>query len=221
MNTGFLRLYIYTFRYFEKEKQKINSLKLSGYICFASYILTLSKWYFGCRQSYISADAEVAVFIHNLPAAQTALLKSHCRGGNAHSYACLHLFLHASTKVSCVGFIMRCPFREMRRMLLFWPTDCRKRQSVVLCLHTPFPREYTVSRGDPNLAMPRNDIKYFVRNKTNKELTSLKSQNFDAIKPHKYTVSCGDPVTVLDGFVRRHLLGFPSPRKQREFYNKI
>ena len=37
-------------------------------------------------------------------------------------------------------------------------TDCRKRQSVVLCLHTPFPREYTVSRGDPNLAMPRDDI---------------------------------------------------------------
>lgn len=28
MNTGFLRLCIYTFRYFEKEKQKINSLKL-------------------------------------------------------------------------------------------------------------------------------------------------------------------------------------------------
>lgn len=33
MNTGFLRLYIYTFRYFEKEKQKINSLKLSGFQC--------------------------------------------------------------------------------------------------------------------------------------------------------------------------------------------
>ena len=31
MNTGFLRLYIYTFRYFEKEKQKINSLKISGF----------------------------------------------------------------------------------------------------------------------------------------------------------------------------------------------
>ena len=84
-------------------------------------------------------------------------------GGNAHSYACLRLFLHASTKVSCVGFIIRCPFREMRRMLLFWPTDCRKRQSVVLCLHTPFPREYTVSRGDPDLAMPRNDIRCVAR----------------------------------------------------------
>ena len=34
---------------------------------------------------------------------------------------------------------------------------------------------------------------------------TLKSQNFDAIKPHKYTVSCGDPVTVLDGFVRRRV----------------
>lgn len=33
MNAGFLRLYIYTFRYFEKEKQKINSLKISGFQC--------------------------------------------------------------------------------------------------------------------------------------------------------------------------------------------
>lgn len=31
MNTGFLRLYIYTFRYFEKKKQKINPLKISGF----------------------------------------------------------------------------------------------------------------------------------------------------------------------------------------------
>lgn len=49
MNTRFLRLYIYTFRYFEKEIQKIISLKISGfqcgkpthsaigYICFAVY----------------------------------------------------------------------------------------------------------------------------------------------------------------------------------------
>ena len=34
-------------------------------------------------------------------------------GDNAHSYACLRLFLHASTKVSCVVFLMRCPFREI------------------------------------------------------------------------------------------------------------
>lgn len=33
MNTGFLHLCIYTFRYFEKEKQKINSLKLSDFQC--------------------------------------------------------------------------------------------------------------------------------------------------------------------------------------------
>lgn len=33
MNTGFLRLCIYTFRYFEMEKQKINSLKISGFQC--------------------------------------------------------------------------------------------------------------------------------------------------------------------------------------------
>lgn len=31
MNTEFLRLCIYTFQYFEKEKQKIISLKISGF----------------------------------------------------------------------------------------------------------------------------------------------------------------------------------------------
>ena len=30
-------------------------------------------------------------------------------GGNAHSFACVRLFLHASTKVSCVGFIIWFP----------------------------------------------------------------------------------------------------------------
>ena len=55
MNTGFLRLYIYTFRYFEKEKQKNKfaenkrfsmwktTFVASGYICFASYILAVAK----------------------------------------------------------------------------------------------------------------------------------------------------------------------------------
>lgn len=31
MNTGFLRLCIYTFRYFEKRKQKIISLKITDF----------------------------------------------------------------------------------------------------------------------------------------------------------------------------------------------
>ena len=59
------------------------------------------------------------------------------------------------------GFYNMVPFRAMRRMLLFWPTDCRKRQSTVLCLHTPFPQKYKVSFGVPvfSLAM----TKYFVR----------------------------------------------------------
>ncbi len=52
---------------------------MENHIC-RKRLYLLRKLYFGCRQSYISADAEVAVFIHNLPAAQTALLKSHCRG---------------------------------------------------------------------------------------------------------------------------------------------
>ena len=60
----------------------------SGYICFASYIcsanyiLTLSKLYFGLRQSYISADAEVAAFIHNLPTGQISLQRNITAVGN-------------------------------------------------------------------------------------------------------------------------------------------
>ena len=61
-----------------------------------------------------------------------------------------------------VGFITRLPFREMRRMLRFWPVDCRKRQSTVLCLHTPFPHGYTVSRGVP--LFPLAMTEYFVPN---------------------------------------------------------
>ena len=30
--------------------------------------------------------------------------------------------------------------------------------------------------------------------------SSLKRREFDVFKPHKYTVSCGDPVTFLGGF---------------------
>ena len=43
--------------------------------------------------------------------------------------------------------------------------------------------------GDCHVASLLAMTQYFVQNKTH----SLKSQNFDAIKPHKYTVSCGDP----------------------------
>ena len=43
----------------------------------------------------------------------------------------------------------------------------------------------------------------------------LKSQNFDAIKPHKYTVSCGDPVFFSAG------IKIPTSLKRREFLNII
>ena len=49
-------------------------------------------------------------------------------------------------------------------MLRFWPVDCRKRQSTVLCLHTPFPQKYKVSFGVPNLLLRMTE--YFVRNIT-------------------------------------------------------
>ena len=66
-----------------------------------------------------------------------------------------------------LGFITRLPFRAMRRMLLFWPTDCRKRQSPVLCLHTPFPHGYkSIPRGPQFSA--RNDIKCVARNNVKK-----------------------------------------------------
>ena len=37
-------------------------------------------------------------------------------------------------------------------------SHCRGRQCSLFCLCAPFPHGYTVSRGDPDLAMPRNDI---------------------------------------------------------------
>ena len=43
-------------------------------------------------------------------------------------------------------------------------SHCRGRQCSLFCLCAPFPREYTVSRGDPDLAMPRNDILCVARN---------------------------------------------------------
>ena len=73
----------------------------------------LRKLYFDCRQSYILACSKVAVFSLTCPR-RTLRFWNHVIGGdNAHTYACLRLFLHASTKVSCVVFLMRCPFREI------------------------------------------------------------------------------------------------------------
>ena len=37
--------------------------------------------------------------------------------------------------------------------------------------------------------------------------SSLKRREFDVFKPHKYTVSCGDPVTFLGKFLRKRVLG--------------
>jgi len=63
MNTGFLRLCIYTFRYFEKEKQKINSLKISGFRCgkptYSAKRLYLLRSLFWLCQSDILAVAKV------------------------------------------------------------------------------------------------------------------------------------------------------------------
>ena len=44
---------------------------------------------------FLNFSQQILTFtkIHTGYPAQTALLKSHCRGGNAHSYACLRLFL--------------------------------------------------------------------------------------------------------------------------------
>ena len=44
---------------------------------------------------FLNFSQQILTFtkIHTGYPAQTALLKSHCRGGNAHSYACVRLFL--------------------------------------------------------------------------------------------------------------------------------
>ena len=95
------------------------------------------------------------------------------------------------------GFITRYPFRAMRRMLLFWPTDCRKRQSPVLCLHTPFPHGYkSIPRG-PRFSA-RNDIMCVARHKlrfwpNNRRTRQLSVFCLFIPFPREYTVSRGVP----------------------------
>ena len=61
-------------------------------------------------------------------------------------------------------------------------SHCRERQCSLFCLCAPFPCEYTVSRGDPDLAMTRNDILCVARKIIFALITPpLKSQNFDEI----------------------------------------
>ena len=129
MNTGFLRLCIYTFRYFEKEKHKINSLKISSFQCekptYSAKRLYLLRSLFWLCQSDILAVAKVIFRLTpklrrlsiTFPRHTLLFWNRIIASGNAHSYACLRLFLHASTKVSCVGFIIRCPFREIATAL--------------------------------------------------------------------------------------------------------
>ena len=96
-----------------------------------------------------------------------------------------------------LGFITRYPFRAMRRMLLFWPTDCRKRQSPVLCLHTPFPHGYkSIPRG-PRFSA-RNDIMCVARHKlrfwpNNRRTRQLSVFCLFIPFPREYTVSRGVP----------------------------
>ena len=149
MNTGFLRLYIYTFRYFEKEKTKNKFAENKR------FSMWKTCYYHAANDCLITV--ENCIFKTSLPFFKVLYQRlSHRANITAKQNHCRRQY-HASG--ISLPKASRFPFREMRRMLLFWPTDCRKRQSVVLCLHTPFPREYTVSRGDPDLAMPRNDVK--------------------------------------------------------------
>ena len=65
-----------------------------------------------CRQAKTSHHRFYKV---SLPgdASHTALLKSHCRGRQCSLFCLCAPFPHASTKVSCVGFMKRIPFREI------------------------------------------------------------------------------------------------------------
>jgi len=67
-----------------------------------------------------------------------------------------------------------------------------------------------------NKKAPKNQCFYFIiillKSQNFDELYSLlKRREFDAIKPHKYTVSCGDPVFFSAG------IKIPTSLKRREF----
>lgn len=74
INTRFLRLCIYSFCYFEKEKQKINSLKTSGFQCGKP---TFSASGYIYNASYILTAVKVIFRLSTEVASHTARLKSH------------------------------------------------------------------------------------------------------------------------------------------------
>ena len=73
-------------------------------------------------------------------------------GNNAHSFVCVRLFLHASTKVSCVGFIIWCPFREMRRTLHFWNHIIASNNAHSFACVLLFPKSTKYLLGAPDFA---------------------------------------------------------------------
>ena len=100
--------------------------------------------------------------------------------------------------------------RELRRKSRFWPNKLISIVCLSFACLLLLPKSTKVSFGVPCLCSqwhcashgrknkqkaPKNRCFYFI-------LGSLKSQNFDVFKPHKYTVSCGGPVTFLGKFLR-------------------
>ena len=77
------------------------------------------------------------VTLTGLLTAHTALLKSHCRGDNAHSYACVRLFPTGTQ------YPAGSPITALLK------SHFRRRQCSLFCLCVPFPHGYTVSRGVP------------------------------------------------------------------------
>ena len=73
------------------------------------------------------------------PTAHTALLKSHYRGDNAHSFACVRLFLRVVCFILDQTIVASDKCLSYARILLF-PTGTQY----------PVGTHYTVSRGDPD-----------------------------------------------------------------------
>ena len=117
---------------------------------------------------FLNFSQQILTFtkIHTGYPAQTALLKSHCRDGNAHSYACLRLFptgtqypAGAHYTVSFVGFIIWFPSGGLPRVIncAFDQSFHAKSENACLLLVYSFsPRVHSIPWGPRIFA--RNDI---------------------------------------------------------------
>ena len=98
---------------------------------------------------------------------------------NSHSFACVRLFLHASTKVSCVGFVIWCPSGRLPRVVCFVfdqsivASDNRLSYACILL----FPTGTKVSRGVPDFPLVMTESALRVINCAFNQSFHAKSEN--------------------------------------------